>query len=185
MLRHFFIVILAIGSFSISAQTPAQKYAAFKADDRYRDGYIVTFNNQKKTGLVRRKANANAIIFVDSLGTDKKLGPKDVKFYSVNNLKYISNTGDFYLVMHESAKMCIYQREIVVRKHGAYIPVSAYFTKRPNEKKAILWAPGNFKDRVAKYFSDCDALRLKILNKEFTFDDVFKIVRFYEECPDK
>ncbi len=59
--------------------------------------------------------------------------------------------------------------------------VTQYFLHRDGEEemKNIILNEAMFKKRIAKYFSDCKKLSGKIENKQYKYNDIFKIIESY------
>ncbi len=59
--------------------------------------------------------------------------------------------------------------------------VTQYFLHRDGEEemKNIVFYERMFKKRIAKYFSDCKKLSGKIENKQYKYNDIFKIIESY------
>ncbi|UII24403.1 hypothetical protein LVD15_13835 [Fulvivirga maritima] len=171
-------------------QQESEEYLNLKNKYYYREGYIVDNDSVKIKGLIKIKHEyklSEIVLFVSLDGEVIKYRPDDIKGFSYSIYKFFSDGTNFYHCQYTGRKMSLYsltKREYSqVGNTGMYASsIESFYVKRSGDSEYTLVKKGRFKRDFSAYLSDCDKVAQKILNKEYKYKDIKRIVREYNFC---
>ncbi|WP_099709464.1 hypothetical protein [Flavobacterium sp. 9] len=151
----------------------------------FKDGTTVTgLGKMKVNGDVKFKLNKDtesinyAQVLIDKIKTSE--------YVFLDTYKYVITTDGFssWLKVIIEGNTTLYQREPSNYYYsGSITPITNYYVSHKGDSNIFkITSEGistNFKKAASNFFKDCPILVEKINSKEFTKDDIEKVVKFY------
>jgi hypothetical protein len=165
----------------------------------YKKGYVVNYSGDTLRGEVKIfsdevSCSKMKIIFPD--GSKKTYRPGDIKAYVRGSEQYKSfGTGDalHFMKKMNTGAVCIYQ---YTNRSHAPVPLGSYVTlvswkncrlylESRNGNFQIPKGKKEFSAKISAHFNQYPALAQKIISGAYTYDDVFLIVKEYNDWIEK
>lgn len=194
-------VLLWIVGFVCLGQS-SKKYKRFLETGNYLEGYVIERDSTVLKGLIQRKPGDSpslytGIKFISESGEKRKYRAKDVKGFGYGFEHFVSDGNFVYAQVDKGSRIDIFLRvpKGVGRQidHSLYLPWqnpgpgdyvfdhTAVYYLRKRGKGYHQISESNFRNSTSKYFSDCQRLSNAIKKKSLKFEDLFEIVRFYND----
>lgn len=190
------VLILAI-ALCVQSQDN-EKYQKYKSKYNYRRGYVITWDSVKIEGLIKDNMMSEAkkfssVTFVNKDGLKLKYSPVDIREFKYSAYRIISDSSSFYQIVRNGSKVSLYKNMSVNYMMGAPagpgMPAMGYsstsenfYVRKINETEFKPVKKSGFKTEFANYFRDCETVKTKIENKEYTHKDIREIVAAYNSC---
>lgn len=187
-------IFLVSVSFCLSAQE-SKKYLKYKSKINWTEGYVLLKDSSKIEGLIREYTlnevkKYTSVSFMNIKGDKREYYPADALEYGVRfSKRYFSNNHYFFERITKGIKVSLYKKMSVNSWSAPGAPgmgSTSYsasqedlFVKKIGEAEYKYVRKKNFNSEFSAYFEDCDNLKTKIQNKEFTHKDIKKIVSEY------
>ena len=187
-LRTGLMFLILAGSLSANAQSssPATQPAGFNQGS-------ITVNNNTYKGHVKDNIKKNSeVVFVNGDGVKKTYNAAQLSSVTIEGNKYVVIASVFYKIVAEGPKVILFRQASsasTIQYNGAE-PVAAasgggtyndYFIQPVNGGQMQLVTKREFR-KLAETFSDCPAIAADIKANKYSFADIEKVVRAYNEC---
>ncbi|TRX48726.1 hypothetical protein FNH22_28610 [Fulvivirga sp. M361] len=192
----FFVLIPLLITTSVNAQA-SKKYQKLRKNYHYREGYIITKDSTKITGLIKYSIYFEAkkyglVNFVHTDGKKRKYYPKDLNGYGHSIHKFVSDNSRFYEIVQTGKNIGLY-KNISVTSWSTPGPNGtgpmtysssdeSLYVKRSMDNSFKLVRKKKFKEEFSRYFEDCPALSSEIQHGRLTHEDISRIVIQYNHC---
>ena len=186
--------------FTISELVPVFAQNNFVAEDSahtipWQNGFVILFNNDTLFGQTRKRHfnESQKMDFRDTVtgkkvvytvGEIKAFNYGEALFLPVdtNSARIVDSISPVLnifgkMVVNGYAKLIVIDRELIPEDNQFIVKIRG--TKSITLNKSMFEQTG--KKQLAEYFSDDTELSAKILNADFAFEDLYKIVKHYND----
>jgi hypothetical protein len=196
-MKSTFVLTLLILAVNLAHSQESKKYLKLKQKINYREGYILDKDSIKVKGLVKDYFVSelkiySVVTFVHLDGTREKYKPNEIKGFGYAIYKFESDDSSFYKVIREGKKVSLYQKLHVtgfstpempgIPSVSNYSKNEDYYLKKHNETTFNIVNKKNFASEYSTYFGDCEEVANKILSKQYTIENIKRIVVKYNYC---
>lgn len=158
-------------------------------------GSVITASNEVLEGTIKDQLQKKGnILFTSVTGNKKLYSPADVSEFSINGVRYISYSNDFYKVISTGNKAVLYVR--VTDNSGKLIYNGAemvtlstaegksgdYYLQLKSDAK-LNWLPKkNFNDVISELCKDCSSVAASVQSGQLDYTQIVKLVEQYNSC---
>ena len=181
------VILLAFALFYLFP-TKAYVQAIFK------NGYIVTANNEKIDGSVKELFKRGKLIFLSLTHEEKTYTPAAIKTFSIDSTSYISYSNDFYEEIATGIRASLYKKLTDNSDEKIYNGIECvgfvkttqgkpgdYYLLPSNKTELDLVTKKNFVDYFLKLPDVSENLVSKIKNKKLDYSQIIKAVELYNQ----
>ena len=161
------------------------------------EGYIVTLQNDTIYGLLKYKSRVQScktVFFLSATGNKKKYYASELKGYSQNRVTYrsfplpndllgasaflkefVKGEVNLYLRYVNSVMVMGPQSQVVTKT------LEIFYYRKEDSKELIRVKKLGFKDQLSDVVKADVELSAMILNKDYRYDDIVKIIEIYNQ----
>jgi hypothetical protein len=190
-MKQLFSLLLL--SFSLASLTQAVNA---QAPTGYKPGYIIHADGTRQEGFIKESFKSKASLqFQSSDGKKSILNGDAVKEAGIEGTVYITYLSDFFKVIHEGAKASLYQKvsdasgkviysgtDVVGINPGTEGSINDHFIRTSAGTGPVLITRKNFAEMFSTHCADCPAVVEGVKTNKFTFEEIEKAVRVYNDC---